>query len=216
MQLASKSHRSRRLGISADKKSLFDGAAIDCIIIDSRSWGDFKRPGMIKFLSIAVPGYTGPSSRSVQRKLSNLYSEKQHDFKNELGEVSNLSLTADLWKSKRCHHYLCMTIHWLDSNFNLKGKVLSFRKFKGRHVSHRIRVHMKRILTNYNLMNKIVASTTDNGLNVKAATSEVRSFGVRFHCMAHALNLTIHKGLRLWPKKKSSTRENENNSNKDM
>jgi hypothetical protein len=90
-----------------------------------------------------------------------------------------------------------MTIHWLDSNFNLKAKVLSFRKFNGRHLSHRIRRHMKRILTSYNLMNKVIASTTYNGSNVKAAANQIRLFGVRFHCLAHALNLTTHKGVRL-------------------
>jgi hypothetical protein len=215
MQLACKSHLLPRIRISTEKKRLFDEAAINCIISDARYWGDFKRPGMIKFLSVAVPGYTGPSSRTVQRKLSKLYFEKHHEFKNELAEVPNLSITVDLWRSTRCHHYFCMTIHWLDSNFKLKAKVLSFRKFKGRHLSHRIRRHMKRILTSYNLMNKVIASTTDNGSNVKAAASQIRLFGVRFHCLAHALNLTIHKGLRLWPKKESAKQQTENISVED-
>lgn len=209
IQLACNSHLVPRTKFSTEKKRLLDAAAIDCIILDSRCWGDFKRPGMSKFLSTALPGYTGPSSRTVQRRICKLYSEKYQHFKSELAEATNLSITIDLWRSKKGHHYLCMTIHWIDSKFNLKGKVLSFRKFNGRHLSLRIRRHMKRVLMNFNLTSKITASVTDNGSNVKAASSEFRSFGVRFHCLAHALNLTIHNGLRLWPKSKSIQKPTE-------
>ena len=73
--------------------------AIHCIILDGRPWGDFRRPGMAKFLSVAVPGYKGPSSRTVQRALSKLYFQKQYELKAELAEVPNLSLTVDLWRS---------------------------------------------------------------------------------------------------------------------
>jgi hypothetical protein len=210
VELACKSHQSTYIPIPTQKKRKLDEAAINCIISDARPWGDFKRGGLTKFLSAAVPGYTGPSSRTVQRALSKLYTKKREDFKSELAKVSNVSITVDLWRNARHHHYLCMTIHWLDSNFNLKGQVLSFRKFNGRHFANRIRLHMKRVLVQYDLLNKVTATTTDNGSNVKAATEQIRLFGVRFHCFAHALNLTIHKGLRLWPKKTVTTTRTPN------
>lgn len=200
---------------SAEKKRLLDKAAVECIILDSRSWGDFRRSGMAKFLSAAVPGYRGPSSRTVQRQLSQLYFEKVQEFKSELAEANNLSITADLWRSKRWHHYLCITIHWFDSNFNLKAKVLSFRQFKGRGLAIRLRRHIRRVLANYDLTNKISATVTDNGANVKAAFSGINSFGIRFHCLAHALNLVVHKGLRLWPKKNSAAQQDTNNIPKE-
>lgn len=200
-----------RVAFSAEKKRLLDKAAIECIILDSRPWGDFKRIGMKKFLSVALPGYTGPSTRTVQRQLSKLYFEKTREFKSELAEIDNLSITADLWRSKRWHHYLCITIHWLDSEFNLQSKILSFRQFKGRELAPRIRRHIKRVLKNFNLTNKIRATVTDNGANIKAASNGIHCFGIRFHCMAHALNLVIHKGLRLWPKKKSPTKKDQHN-----
>ena len=205
MQLACKSHRLPRSKISPEKKRQLDEVAINCIIADGRSWGDFQRPGMSRFLSVATPGYTGPSSRTVQRKLSKLYLEKHRNLKEEIAQVPSVSITIDLWRSARRDHYLCITMHWLDGTFNLQGKVLSFRKFKGRHLAKRIRVHMKRVFLSYDLVNKITATTTDNGSNVKAATTSIQLFGVRFHCLAHALNLTIHNGLRLWPKKPSAS-----------
>ena len=71
---------------------------------------------------------------------------------------------------------------------------------------------MERVLTSFNLTNKITASVTDNGSNVQAASSQIRLFGVRFHCLAHALNLTIHNGVHLWPKNKSTRKQTGNNS----
>lgn len=42
--------------IKPDRKQELDDAAIDCIIIDSRPFGEFRRPGFEKFLSVACPG----------------------------------------------------------------------------------------------------------------------------------------------------------------
>lgn len=127
--------------------------------------------------------------------------EDYQKFKDELAEINNLSITADIWQSKRKHHYLCITGHWIDSNFNLQSKILSFRQFKGRHLAVRIRRNMCRTINNFNLKGKIVATTTDNGANVQAASSQMSLFGIRIHCFAHALNLVVQNSLLLWPKK---------------
>jgi hypothetical protein len=95
------------------------------------------------------------------------------------------------------------TVHWLTENYAMNEKVFSFRKFHGRHHAHRIRAHLKRIIVQYGLMDKITATTTDNGSNIKAATRLSFLFGIQYHCLAHGLNLTIHKGLHLWPTKQT-------------
>jgi hypothetical protein len=65
----------------------------------------------------------------------------------------------------------------------MKGKVLSFRKFHGRYHAHRIRAHLKRIIVQYDLMDKITATTTtDDGSNIKAATGLSFLFGIQYHC----------------------------------
>ena len=177
--------------------------------MDSRPWGDFKRNGMLKFLSVAVPGYTGPSSRTVQRRLTKLYRKKKEDFKTELAQTSQLSLTADLWKSKRNRHFLCITVHYTSDDFVPKSKVLSFKKFTGRHYAKTIRAHMEKVINEYSLLGKITSTTTDNGSNIRLATSKRSLFGIRIHCLCHALNLTIFNGLKLWEKKKNVEADNE-------
>ena len=69
--------------LSNEKKRKLDEAAINCIIIDGRPWGDFRRDGMSQFLKVAVPGYTGPCSRTVQRNLFQLYNKKKKTLKTD-------------------------------------------------------------------------------------------------------------------------------------
>ncbi|CAF1527176.1 unnamed protein product [Adineta steineri] len=64
----------------------------------------------------------------------------------ELFEVHYICLTADLWKRPKRHHYLCVTIHYIDRNYRNISKVLSFRRFHGRHLSTRIRRHLTRVV----------------------------------------------------------------------
>jgi hypothetical protein len=42
--------------IKPEKKRELHEAAIDCIITDSRPFGDFRRLGMAKFLNVICPG----------------------------------------------------------------------------------------------------------------------------------------------------------------
>ena len=206
-QLRCKSFRSSRItSVAPAKKKLLDEAATRCIIVDARGFGDFRRAGMQSFLKVAVPGYYGPSSRTVQRNLSRLYQKKRAELKKTLASLPFISITADLWRSARNRSFLCMTTHFmLDETFILHSKVLSFRHFHGRHLSCRIRAHMHRVLQQFDLAGKVATTTTDNGADMKKATELLSVFGVRSHCMAHALNLTVQKGLCLWPKKKTPT-----------
>lgn len=213
-ELAFKSHLSQRVPFPDEKKRQLDEAAIDCIIIDSRPWGDFRQKGMQRFLQIATPGYFGPCSRTVQRKLSNLYFNKKEEFKIKLATIPSVSLTADMWRSKKNRHYLCITVHFIDELHVSKSHVLSFRKFHGRHTGDKIYSYLFKVIEEFNLKGKVSSITTDNGSNIRLATNGRSLFGERLYCVAHALNRVIHVGLRLWAKSKKSNRNEHNVDNR--
>jgi hypothetical protein len=101
---------------------------------------------MSNFLKTVVPGYFGPHPRTVQRSIKRIYSEKMFELKEKLNQVDCLAITTDLWKRPNKHYYLCVTGHYVDSDFKFISTVLSFRRFHGRHLSGRIRNHLLRVV----------------------------------------------------------------------
>lgn len=190
------------------RKKLVDEAAITANIVDSRSFRDFRQPGMQYFLRTAMPGYFGPDARTVQRNLKNSYNEKKKSLKEELASVQCVSFTADTWRCGRKRHYVCVTAHFITSTFIQRSTILSFRQFYGRSFAMRLRRHIRTVLIMFGLdKGKVYATTTDNGADMRKATQIMTVFGVRLHCVAHGLNLTVQKSLNLWPKPKRQTKE---------
>lgn len=190
--------------IAPVKKKKLDKAAIKAIIIDSRSFGDFRRTGMQSFLQVATPGYKDPTARTVQRNLKQLYNEKKRLLKEQLANVQYVSITSDTWCSSRKRHYLCVTAHFITPNYEQRGTILSFRQFHGRSFAIRLRRHIRTVLGMFGLENgKIHVTTTDNGSDMRKATQYMKIFGVRLHCIAHGLNLVVQNSLNLWLKTKS-------------
>jgi hAT family C-terminal dimerisation region len=196
-----------------------DDAAIRAIIMDSRSFGDFRRAGMQSFLKIATPGYKGPAARTVQRNLKNLYDEKKKALKEQLKKIQYVSITADTWRSGRKRHYLCVTAYFVSSSYEQHGTILSFRQFYGRSFAKRLRRHIRTVLGMYGLEHgKVYVTTTDNGSDMRKATQYMDIFGIRLHCVAHGLNLVVQKSLNLWPRTNSmasGTSHTSSTTNKD-
>ncbi|CAF4399010.1 unnamed protein product, partial [Didymodactylos carnosus] len=107
--------------ISNAKKKSLDDAAIKCIVRDSRPFNEFRRPGMKIVLEQATPGYRGPHSKTVRRRLVPLYLQKQHDLKHQLSIVDHIALTTDLWQSGRKHYFLCVTAHYVTHQFEVSA-----------------------------------------------------------------------------------------------
>ncbi|CAM4975576.1 unnamed protein product [Rotaria socialis] len=174
------------------RKATLDEAAVKCIVVES----------MAHFLSTAMPGYVGPHANMVRQTMKHLYTNKLAQLREDLKEIPYVSLTTDLCRRPKKHHYLCVTIHYVDTNYLNVSKVLSFRRFHGRHFGQRVRNHLVRIVNKFQLESKIVAIVSDNGGDMHFATQYPEMFGVRLHCLAHALNLTVTNGLQLWKKNK--------------
>ncbi|CAF4330130.1 unnamed protein product, partial [Rotaria sp. Silwood2] len=66
------------------RKSKLDEAAIRCIIVDRRPFGDFRKHSMRDFLAAIVPCCSGPHERAVQRKIKKLYANKLLEHREKL------------------------------------------------------------------------------------------------------------------------------------
>ncbi|CAF1561306.1 unnamed protein product [Didymodactylos carnosus] len=155
--------------ISTERKCDLHTAAINCIIQDGLPFDTFQRPGMSKFLSTAIPGYKGPHRKTVH-----------------------------LWKSPRRIHFISLTAHVFNKNYESIPIVLGFRRIIGPHTAGSIERYIKYELNRLNIKKEqIISITTDNGSNIKKAASSLK-FGDPISCMAHNLNTVIKKDLYLW------------------
>ena len=88
----------------------------------------------------------------------------------ELSSIGFFSPTTDMWSSHGLLPYMGYTIHWIDSDWNLKSRNLGTRHVTENHTADNLAESMNDILSYWKLdETKQVAITTDNGANVKKA-----------------------------------------------
>ncbi|CAF4093339.1 unnamed protein product [Adineta steineri] len=189
--------------ISAEEKKILDTAAIEAIIQDILPFNHFRKAGMMKFLSIIKPGYRGPHRKTVRKHLELLYQQKRKLIKKHLSSISNVSLTADVWKNSTDDYFICLTCHYFTESLENKSLVLSFRRFPDKHSAQKFRSFIYNELKKMDLLDKIQSITTDGGPDIKSAT-QGGEFGMRISCTVHNLNLVVKKALWLFDKTPSN------------
>lgn len=174
-------------------------AIIDCIVKDCRPFSDFNKPGMLKFLKVVLPNYSPPHRQTITKAIGSKYKKYINKLTNEFKSIPFISITTDMWKSKRNLYFLALTGHFFTKDFSYKSIVFSFKKFVGRHLSKRIYSFVSRELDKLAIKNKIVSTTTDNANDIKAG---VRGLGTWISCFCHNLNLVLHSVIKFTKIKK--------------
>ena len=97
------------------------------------------------------------------------YAEMEINLKAVLNEVEFVSTTADIWTANN-KSYMGVTLHWISrSTLERQKAALACRRIRGRHTYDVIGAEIQNIHASYGLLNKVVATVTDNGSNfVKA------------------------------------------------
>ncbi|KAK6122949.1 hypothetical protein DH2020_043309 [Rehmannia glutinosa] len=115
-----------------------------------------------------------------------------------LRSINKISLTTDIWKSKvQKISYMCDTGHFVDSNWELQKRVLSFMLLPPPHAVH------KRLGIEHKIFTISVDNASNNDVAIQIAketfsTSRMLPLaGKLFHvrCIAHILNLVVQDGL---------------------
>ena len=104
--------------------------------------------------------------------------------------------TTDMWTSGTCDPYITFTIHFIDSNWELRSFCLDTIPLYEDHTGQNIADATTDILDNWKLTKEnLVAMTTDSGANIVAAFRIVEI--LRISCFGHNLDLAIKKGLNI-------------------
>ncbi|CAF2941670.1 unnamed protein product [Rotaria sp. Silwood2] len=153
---------------------------------------------MSHILSTAIPEYKVPHPKTVRNRIAALYSTYTTKLRALLPKLGPLALTSDLWRNSRRTNFISLTAHIFTENYKSIPIVLGCRHVVGPHLATSIERYLKYELHRFGIKKEqIISITTDNGSNMKKATSSLK-FGDRISCMAHNLNSVIKKSLCLW------------------
>ena len=177
------------------------------LICDLQPFTTVDNPYFRAFVSHFCPRYTIPERHQVKDFIIDGFNNRRTKIASELHQIEGqYSLTADMWTSMNQDAFLGITIHYINSNWNLCNFLLDIIPFTTRHTGENIAREIIRVLDEFNISGKIIALTTDNESAMvvcgrKLAESldsqlSLMTFS-HYHCAAHVLNLGVKQGLEL-------------------
>ncbi|XP_048634105.1 zinc finger BED domain-containing protein RICESLEEPER 2-like [Brassica napus] len=139
-----------------------------------------------------------------------LYESERDTLKRELGSLpGRVSFTSDLWTSVKREGYMCVTAHYIDRNWKLNSKILTFCALPPPHTGMNVAVQLLESLKEWGIEKKVFSVTLDNATSNDSMQDIVKSQlnlnddllcgGEFFHvrCAAHILNLIVQDGLKV-------------------
>ncbi|CAI5952422.1 unnamed protein product [Closterium sp. NIES-65] len=129
------------------------------------------------------------------------------------GLAGRVSLSTDIWTSENHTAFMCVTVHWITSEFRLRSGILDFVQLEGSHTGSLIAETLERILTEAGLQDVVFAVTTDNAENNNKAmrllsgdpaegpgawtANPLLDIGRHVRCLAHVMNIAVQEALKL-------------------
>lgn len=161
-----------------------------------------------EFMSLASPRFQICSRTTLARDVLKLWDSERMILKNFLSlNCRRVCLTTDMWTSS-CQKlsYMCVTAHFIDNNWHLQKKILTFCQVTS-HTGDAICATMEMCLNSWGL-NRVLSLTVDNASSNDVGVERLKRrllsrnslvmSGNHFHmrCCAHILNLVVKEGLK--------------------
>jgi hypothetical protein len=133
--------------------------------------------------------------------------QRRTNIKLEINNLtSKIALTTDIWSSNYNNSaFLGITMHYINNNWETKKCLLDFISIEGSHSGRLILTKLTEVLQDFNISNRIISLTTDNGSNMLACGRELANeleagfFNFEFshnRCAAHIINLAVKAGMK--------------------
>lgn len=182
-------------------------ATAKMIIIDELPFKFVEGRGFRQWVQEACPMFKIPSRWTVNRDIFAMYYEDRNNLKRFFREQSQrVCLTTDTWTSVQRINYMCITAHYIDAQWKLNKKIISFVPIHS-HKGDEIAKALEACLIDWGIKN-ISTITVDNASSndvamgflkrklVSWGCSPVRSQYLHMRCIAHILNLIVQDGLK--------------------
>ncbi|KAJ6804146.1 putative zinc finger BED domain-containing protein RICESLEEPER 2-like [Iris pallida] len=143
----------------------------------------------------------------IRNECIKLHAYEKNKFKIMLTSVEKISLTSDLWTSNQTIGYMCLTAHFMNSEWILQKPILNFCSLPPPNTGFSIADAIFHCLLDWGIESKVSTITLDNASSndsvvryLKDSFSRIGKLffkGKIFHvrCCVHILNLMVQDGL---------------------
>ncbi|KAL6602693.1 hypothetical protein ACP70R_043054 [Stipagrostis hirtigluma subsp. patula] len=154
------------------------------------------------------PSFDVKGRQTMRNDCFNKYAQMKQELQAELHNLdSRICITSDMWTSSQNLGYMAVTAHYIDAEFRMKKKILSFKEVKYPHTGYAIEEAIASSLTEWGIRSKLFTLTLDNASSNTSAVAELiriykqellfdgRDLHVR--CCAHILNILVQDGMQI-------------------
>lgn len=172
-----------------DKKSI-DKALVKMIGVDLQPLSIVENKGFREYSFKLQPQYMLPSRKVLTNTLiPSVCNDISNEIRSKLENVEHVGVTTDIWSSDTNISFMTVTCHFI-YNDEKQNVVLETREMPGSHTALSIATSLRQIFELWNIHNKVVSVTTDNGANIKSAVTDHLKI-THIPCVAHTLNLCV-------------------------
>jgi hypothetical protein len=139
-----------------------------------------------------------PSAKTIRRRLQSSVEERQQSILQKLPDSAKLSIALDCWTSPFNQAFMAISCYFIDDDWHYQEVLLGFEPLHGRHSGANLSTVLLAILEKHNILDRILAVTTDNASNNNTLVSELQkslSDGItliRIPCLAHVIQLSLN------------------------
>lgn len=166
-----------------------------------------EKEGFIEFCLVWQPQFVMPSRTTIARHCYSVFLEERKVLKDAFAKLSSsICLTSDTWTSIQNSNYMCVTAHFIDSDWTLHKKIINFCVIPS-HSGKVLGFALDKCLSEWDLKNVLSvtldnASSNDVSIQTLKRLLSIRNGAVlngeylHMRCAAHILNLIVKDGLQ--------------------
>lgn len=111
----------------------------------------------------------------------------------EVSDCQQVAFTTDCWTSKANDPYITLTLHYINSDFELRKFVLNFENFVGRHTGYHIGRQLDEMIREYPSLEAIPKKVIvhDAANNMKSGVDHMEIMAESLICGDHLLNTSL-------------------------
>ncbi len=156
-----------------------------------------RNVGFNRLMKHLAPYHKVPSRTYFSDKIvPDIYERMKSKISDKLIELTNLSLTSDIWTSSHNNEcFISVSGHWIDQSWSRNSFVLSCSTFKRSHTGVNIATKIENLLQFWNIdKSKVHLIRRDNAANIIKGCKEANI--EHEGCFIHSLQLVINKSLQ--------------------